>query len=571
MTSLAAERITLARVPDALASRAGAFLARSHLRNCSILIIVALAFFLPGFASLQPMDRDEPRYAQATKQMLETGDFVDIRFQDEARHKKPVGIYWLQAAAVRAGEAVGVPSARTTIALYRLPSLLGAVATVLLTYWAALAFTTRHGAFLAALMMASSILLGVEARLAKTDAILAACSVAVLGGMARAYLSRGAGRLGMGSLGIFWVGMALGILVKGPLILLFAGLTAAILSIRERWAGWLLGLRPGLGVIFTLLVVAPWFLAIAARSGGAFFAASVGHDLLGKVGTAQTYHWAPPGYYLATFFGTFWPASVLVAIAVPFIWGQRRDDRVAFALAWVIPAWILLEIVPTKLPHYILPLLPAVAILTSVSLLAGGIAPDRRGARWAALVIPAIPAALLAGLSFAGRELDGQLPYLALPLLGGAVLVASIAWFAFRRGQAEHALIIAAVSAFLVMVGVFGFAQRDLRSLKLSPRLAEVAQGMPCEPDGIASVGYREPSLIFLAGTDLDLLETGGQAAEFLRSGSCRLVFVERRFEPEFRATSASLDLVPQLVTRVAGFNINGGRRLDIGAYVTSP
>ena len=119
MTSLAAERITLARVPDALASRAGAFLARSHLRNCSLLIIVALAFFLPGFASLQPMDRDEPRYAQATKRMLETGDFVDIRFQDEARHKKPVGIYWLQAAAVRAGEAVGVPSARTTIALYR--------------------------------------------------------------------------------------------------------------------------------------------------------------------------------------------------------------------------------------------------------------------------------------------------------------------------------------------------------------------------------------------------------------------------------------------------------------------
>ena len=50
-----------------------------------------------------------------------------------------------------------------------------------------------------------------------------------------------------------------------------------------------------------------------------------------------------------------------------------------------------------------------------------------------------------------------------------------------------------------------------------------------------------------------------------------RAFFVERRFEPEFRATSASLDLVPQLVTRVAGFNINGGRRLDIGAYVTSP
>ena len=65
---------------------------------------------------------------RATKQMLETGDFIDIRFQDEARHKKPVGIYWLQAATVRAGEALGVPEARTQIWLYRLPSFLGAAA-----------------------------------------------------------------------------------------------------------------------------------------------------------------------------------------------------------------------------------------------------------------------------------------------------------------------------------------------------------------------------------------------------------------------------------------------------------
>jgi 4-amino-4-deoxy-L-arabinose transferase-like glycosyltransferase len=571
MTSLAAERISLARAPDALTGRVGTFLARSHLRTCAILLVFALAFFLPGFVSLQPMDRDEPRYAQATKQMLETGDFTDIRFQDEARHKKPVGIYWLQAAAVTAGEAVGIPSARTTIALYRLPSLLGAVATVLLTYWAALAFTTRHGAFLAALMMASSILLGVEARLAKTDAVLAACSVAVMGGLARTYLSRGAGRLSARALGIFWCGMALGILVKGPLILLFAGLASAVLSFRERWAGWLLGLRPGAGVIFTLLVVAPWFVAIAARSGGAFFAASVGHDMLGKVGTAQTYHWAPPGYYLATFFATFWPASVLAAIAAPFLWKQRRDDGIAFALAWIVPAWIVFEIVPTKLPHYILPILPAAAILTSMSLLAGAVGPERRGSRWAALVIPAIPTALLAGLSFAGMQLDGRPPFIALPFLSVSALTALIAWIAFSRGQAEQALLVATASAFLLMAGVFGFAQRDLRSLKLSPRLAEVAQGLRCEPDGIASVGYREPSLIFLTRTDLDLLETGAQAAEFLSFGGCRLVFVERRFEPEFRAGSTSLGLVPQLVTRVTGFNINGGHRLDIGAYVTGP
>ena len=94
---------------DRLATLASA----SHARACVLLVLLSLAAFLPGFQTLQPLDRDEPRFAQASKQMLETRDFVDIRFQDEARHKKPVGIYWLQSATVAAGEALGVPQART--------------------------------------------------------------------------------------------------------------------------------------------------------------------------------------------------------------------------------------------------------------------------------------------------------------------------------------------------------------------------------------------------------------------------------------------------------------------------
>ncbi|MGO9543748.1 MAG: ArnT family glycosyltransferase, partial [Rhodomicrobium sp.] len=66
------------------------------------LIVLCGALYLPGIASLPPTDRDEARFAQASKQMLETGNYVDIRFQTEARYKKPIGIYWLQSAAVTA-------------------------------------------------------------------------------------------------------------------------------------------------------------------------------------------------------------------------------------------------------------------------------------------------------------------------------------------------------------------------------------------------------------------------------------------------------------------------------------
>jgi 4-amino-4-deoxy-L-arabinose transferase-like glycosyltransferase len=451
---------------------------RSHARLCAVLVLLSLACFLPGFTSLQPMDRDEPRYAQASKQMLETGDFVDIRFQDEARHKKPVGIYWMQSASVAIGQALGVPEARTTIALYRIPSLLGAIATVLLTYWAALAFFGRRGAFLTAALMATCVILMVEARLAKTDAMLTACSVAVMGGLARAYLSRGAGVLPRRALLIFWTGFALGILIKGPLVIMFAGSAAAVLSYRERSARWLLTLKPWLGLIFTLVVVLPWFVAIAIKSHGEFFAASVGQDMLGKVGTAQKYHWAPPGFYLLSFFATFWPGAILAAIAVPFAWIHRREEPVAFALAWIVPSWIVFEAVPTKLPHYTLPLLPAVAIITVMAISRHFVGPHRPAAKLATVLIPFIPVGLAIGLSAVGWTFDGMPPFRALPFLVIASLLALWAWWLFLKNRVVSSLWTSFIASAFLTIGVFGFAQLDLRSLKLSDRLAEA-----CLPD----------------------------------------------------------------------------------------
>jgi len=99
-------------------------------RPYGLLIALCLLLYLPGIAAIPPLDRDEARFAQATRQMLETGDFLRIRFQDEARNKKPAGIYWLQAASVNLFSA---PES-TAIWPYRLPSLLGATLAVLLTF-----------------------------------------------------------------------------------------------------------------------------------------------------------------------------------------------------------------------------------------------------------------------------------------------------------------------------------------------------------------------------------------------------------------------------------------------------
>src|ERR1700727_2917298 len=165
------------------------FVTGSHARATAFLLLCGLLLLLPGFFNIPPIDRDEARFAQATKQMVETVDFVDIRFQDEVRYKKPVGIYWLQSAAVEVASDLGLPRAQVRIWLYRVPSLIGAIGAVLLTYWTALAFVTRRGALLAGLLMCSSVLLGVEARLAKTDAMLLLTVVAAIWALARVDLS----------------------------------------------------------------------------------------------------------------------------------------------------------------------------------------------------------------------------------------------------------------------------------------------------------------------------------------------------------------------------------------------
>src|SRR6516164_3744996 len=222
------------------------YAAASNSRAAVVLLLFCLLSFLPGISQIPPVDRDEAYFAQATKQMIETGDYVEIRYQEDVRYRKPVGIYWLQASVVNVASALGLPNARTSIWLYRLPSLIGAIGAVLATYWCALAFISRRGAVLAALMLMSSSILGVEARLAKTVDALLSTVVAAMAVLARVYLAprRGDAQPGLGQLAIFWTALAAGILIKGPMILMVVGLAAATLVVLDRSARWLLALRP---------------------------------------------------------------------------------------------------------------------------------------------------------------------------------------------------------------------------------------------------------------------------------------------------------------------------------------
>lgn len=550
--------------------------ATRHTLACLLLAALVSIVALPGFAGLFPMDRDEPRFAQASKQMLETGDFVNIRFHDEARNKKPVGIYWMQAASVSLGERLGVPEARGTIALYRVPSLLGALSAVLLTYWTGLALTARRGALLGAALMAPVLILVVEAHLAKTDAVLCATVVAAMAVLARAWMTRVEARpLAWPLCLLFWTAIATGILVKGPItpmVPLFSGL---VLSLRERSGGWLLRLRPGAGLPWCLLLVLPWFVLILKSTGAAFLSESVGHDMAGKVAGAQEQHGAPPGAYLAAFWLTAWPLAPFALVAAPVIWRERRTDAVAFLLVWLIPVWLLFEAVPTKLPHYVLPTYPAVALLCGIAA-ARGFGPVRgwRLGLFGAL-LALVPLCLPVALTLANGRAASGVPASTIGAMGlataTALLCAVLSASSVRRDAAAAAVGFAALAAVPVYGFILGWFMNETRAdlLAVSPRLASSARSAldrGCRNPGYATVGDREPSLVFETGTALLMTDAPGAAA-FMAGAPCRVAFVTR---PDEAAFTAALGQDPRvrLASRVEGLNINGGKRLDIGVYV---
>lgn len=531
----------------------------------AMLAALCLLLYLPGFTTLPPFDRDEARFAQASTQMLETGDYVDIRFQDEARLKKPVGIYWLQSLSTN---LLGSPESRA-IWTYRVPSLVGAIVAVLLTAWVgARLFGPMTGAVGAAIL-ASVVVLGVEARMAKTDAVLLATVVASQAALALLYLRRNEAQAPGWALPLlFWASAGIGVLIKGPMVALVSGTTVAALALWDRRASWLRTLRPVAGILVVAAIAAPWLIAITIKTHGSFFAESVGHDLMGKVAGGQEGKGLPPGFYLVTFLVTFAPWAFLALAAVPWVWKNRRDDAVRFCICWIVPTWIAFEAVPTKLLHYTLPVFPAIALLSARALLDRSIWKERAGWWFAG-------AAVLGLVGFGGLAAAiGAVPWLVDHRIDAAAILAGIPslflfalalWFAAKAdvGKVAAAALAAAIMLYgtayaLVLPAVDGiWISRSAAALVVAKRI--------CDTPVVASAGYSEPSLVFLLGTATRLTDAGGAAEHLKNAGPCGLSFVESRQEKSFREALGSIE--PEVLGRVEGINYNNGRRTTLTLY----
>jgi 4-amino-4-deoxy-L-arabinose transferase-like glycosyltransferase len=510
--------------------------------------LVALAAGLPALFGLPPLDRGEARIAQATAQAIETRDLVDLGYQDESRERAPPAIHWLQAASVSALSSV---EARHIWA-YRIPSLLGTMLAAAACAWGAAAFFGAGPAAIAGALLGGSLLLSTEAGVGDAGAVLCGATTLALAALGRLYatalIDRAAGfrtRL------VFWLALALAALdggLAGPMVVVLTGLC---LWAWDRRAPWARGLGWSWGLILLIAAIGPWAIAVTVRTDGQFWMPVAGRHLRG---------W-PPGLQALMAPLLMFPATALLPAALIGAWKARLQPGVRFALCWLGPSWLVLELSPVKLVDGALPLYGALAWLAAYALTL----PMSRAARRGGAALSLVAAGLLAVALCVVNARYGA-GWAAAAMAGLLLLAAGAAGAAVVMAPERHRLPALAAAGGLAIIahGMAAAAVAPaLHTLWLSQRVLAVLDRSGLNPaDGLTPgpvtvAGYAEPSLVFALGTETELGDADA-AAEAISEG--RPVVIEQHDEAAFHKDLAEGDLKATPVGTVAGVDYTIGK-----------
>ena len=509
-----------------------------------VLVLVASAgLYLLGNATNPLFDRDEPRYAQCSRQMLQSGDWVVPRLYDKIRAAKPPGIYWCQATFMKfMGDNAFAA---------RMPSVLGSLLTSILLAVIVWREADPRRAVWSVFIFATSALVIVAAKVCLTDSVLLLWTTISLVCMYLLWRGRG----GWPATIALAVAIALGGMIKGPFIMGVVGGTTAVLWLLTRLDQWqdrrrgrsdsptprdplaqknwsgahvtsgngatvvaapqapprLQARRPGesivlksvIAVIIVVAIVLPWILLVSHRSPGFLLASS--KDALEHLKEGSEGHTAPPGYHLAIIWGTFLPWSVLLPMAIGFGFKNRRQPQVRFALAAALGTWIFCEILQTKLPHYMLCAFPALAFLTADAVVRclDGEQRDLESTQMrVGAVIWAVVVAVLASLPWWLTRWFDRLPWVVM----GGLSVYGIAYglvvcrlFFARRPL--PALVSTGVGTMILAAILFGAYFPRAEPFRCSMNVAQVLRAHDVvHPGEVLMLDFKEPSLAFYQG-----------------------------------------------------------------------
>ncbi|HEY7115976.1 MAG TPA: glycosyltransferase family 39 protein [Tepidisphaeraceae bacterium] len=531
-----------------------------------IVTLLCGALYLVGNGRTSLWDRDEPRYAQASRQMLQSGDWVVPRLLDEPRINKPPLIYWCQAASMAAFERVW-PDDRLTIegrmerdaAAARFPSAVAMVLTLILIGVVVSRLAGPERAFWTTLVFGTSGLVIMAAKMCLTDAVLLLFVTAGQFCVYAMYRGRGTWPIVIA----FAIATGLGLLTKGPVVLGVNGMTLLVLGVlgvidrrvalassqslpvasappasasrvtldyqardgrpARPWLSSFIKFIVALAII--LAIGLPWVLTMNHRLPGGL-AGTFRHDVLQRMTQPLEQHKGPPGYYLLFFFASFFPWSLLLPTAIVLAWRNRREPLIRFAFAAVVGPWIMFELIRTKLPHYVLPCFPFLAILTADAIVR---AIREEHAEWTkrgwmvavgvfCVVLALLGAApwaatetfwkILAAVGISRSSVPGQplgfdrLPYPAMTVVSIVACVFALGIFVnFARRQIARAALSMAAAMFALIPLLFAWYLPSARFLHLSEEVGAYLQSVGATTRGdVSEIDYKEDSLPFYQG-----------------------------------------------------------------------
>lgn len=504
-----------------------------------------LALYLPGFFSLPVVDRDEARFAQASRQMMERGDLVVPMVLGKPRLNKPPVVYWLQCASgwvLTGGGRWG-----DAIWMYRVPSLLAGVGSVLLTWTLGRRLFDARAAWLAGLLLGACPIMFWEAHQARADMLLVGATVLAQWRLWEALAAARRGRPTLWRAVVLWLAVGLGVMVKGPVTPLLVVLAVVGVCLLERSWRALWAIKPWLGLVIVPCVALPWVLLVMERVGGATYWQTIYDEVLGRSLEPKEGHDGPALYHAALAAVLFWPGSLLLwyGLTRAFKVGLRGDGsrevtggwarrvhvwlstrvagrpQEAFLLAWLLPGWWVFEVVSTKLPHYTMPLYPALALLCARAGLSGaawlreagrGRLIRTLGGAWSLVGLGLI--ALAAGLGWIAVRDEGRGAVIA----GGAIVGAAfglMAWFHIKCQQrlrlgGVRGMLPLGLMVFAAVATGLGWAMPHVQELWVSRRVTQALHRL--DPEGtrpFAASVFVEDSLIFESHGRVECMEVG--------------------------------------------------------------
>ena len=480
------------------------------------LALAGLLLFLPGNHLVPLIDRDEPRFAQATREMIQREEWVVPYFNNEYRFDKPVLIYWMMRPCYA---LLGVNEFSA-----RLPSVISAILLAWLVFWMGRRWFSARAGFLAAFGLLTCLQLLMHARSAVADMPMVA--MVVLAQWAAWELLHDDGpKYPWRWFWAFYGALGVGFLAKGPVTLVVPLLTLLFFRFafwRQpiRWSR--LKLVAGLAVMLGIMGV--WGLPALAKTAGAFWSVGMKSHVYER--GLQTFqgHGAFFLYYLATAFVSLFPWIAFSGEGAVYL-RRHWTEKNAFLLAWLAGTYLLFSFYRTKLPHYVMPAFPAFFLIIAQAL----DAPFQRP-RWTRVFFSVVISlfVLVAVLVVAAAFL---LPFspsyasLRMTLISGAVVVLALAWLAISwRGEWKKRMLL----PLFVVAASAVFLGSGLRHASPVIPLRPLFEKMPANAE-FAFYRFKEPCVVFYSGRTVQGLNTIEDVAAFLAKPGPRLVVTQER------------------------------------------